>query len=145
MSKTCSLNSFLRFCRDNRQIILKPSYIKFIWNLFYICRHEMCRHSILLLLTIIFLILRWRIYILCSNEDMFPATWSTDVCLWLKFEHIMFFTQLYMVCSRTIHLFCVGERWDSKKYCILCCIKRLILFFINILTICDIYNLKDQF
>jgi hypothetical protein len=35
---------------------------------------------------------------------------------------------------------CVGERWDDKKYCRLCCIKGLILFFTNIVVISNIYN-----
>jgi hypothetical protein len=37
--------------------------------------------------------------------------------------------QLYVACSRTIQFVCVDERWDSKKYCTLSCIKGLILFF----------------
>jgi ATP-dependent DNA helicase PIF1 len=47
--------------------------------------------------------------------------------------------QLYVACSRNIHFVCVGERWDSKKYYTLCCIKAFILFFTNIVIISDIY------
>jgi ATP-dependent DNA helicase PIF1 len=50
--------------------------------------------------------------------------------------------QLYVVCCRTVQFVCVGERWDNKKYCTLCCIEGLILFSTNIIIIRDIYNFK---
>jgi ATP-dependent DNA helicase PIF1 len=34
--------------------------------------------------------------------------------------------KLYVACSRTIQFVCVGERWDKKKYCTLCCIKAVV-------------------
>jgi ATP-dependent DNA helicase PIF1 len=52
--------------------------------------------------------------------------------------------QFYVACSRTIQFVCVGERWDKKKYCTLCCIKGLILFFTNIVMISDMYNFKGS-
>jgi ATP-dependent DNA helicase PIF1 len=47
--------------------------------------------------------------------------------------------QLYVACFRTIQFVFVGERWDNKKYCTLCCIKGLILFFTNIVIVSDLY------
>jgi ATP-dependent DNA helicase PIF1 len=31
--------------------------------------------------------------------------------------------RLYVACSQTIQFVCVGERWDDKKCCTLCCTK----------------------
>jgi hypothetical protein len=52
--------------------------------------------------------------------------------------------QLYVACSLTIQCVCVGKRWNNKKYCTLCCIKGLILFFTNIVIISDIYYFKGS-
>jgi hypothetical protein len=68
----------------------------------------------------------------CHLQWLLISCKSKDVCLWIRFEHIMFFSheQLYVVCSQTIQFVWVGEIWDNKKYCTLCCIKGLILFLL---------------
>jgi ATP-dependent DNA helicase PIF1 len=58
--------------------------------------------------------------------------------------------QTMSVCGSDLITSCFshGERWDNKKYCTLCRIKGLILFFTNIDIISDIYEyitLKNQF
>jgi hypothetical protein len=59
---------------------------------------------------------------------------------YLRFnQNHVFHTNNYVACSQTIQFVYVGERWDNKKHCTLCCIKNLILFFTNIVIISDIY------
>jgi hypothetical protein len=56
----------------------------------------------------------------------------------------MFFTRTIIRGVLSNYPVCVGVRWDNKKYCTLCRIKGLILFFTNIIIISDIYNFKGS-